>query len=377
MNILGIESSCDETSAAVVKDGRKLLSNVVASQVELHTKYGGVVPEVAARSHLEAINPVIEQALTQAFPEDEDPWAKIDAIAVTYGPGLSGALLVGVMTAKALSILKDKPLYPVNHVIGHVYANFIEPTKPNPDWQEPQFPILALIVSGLHSQIVLFRGHNDYELLGQTHDDAVGEAYDKVARLLGLGYPGGPAIEKAAVHGLDTSYMLPKARSRAAQKAKRTNNDHNLNQRRKTSLGLGEHDFSFSGLKTAVLRATQKEAGVGVDFPSFELAGKLGQKQVCDMAASFNKVAVETLVEKYVSAFGSLSVETTVICGGVAANNLLRKTIKNALPKTTSFPQKNLCTDNAAMIASLGYFESQFKEPADPHNVGIEPSLLM
>ena len=200
MNILGIESSCDETAAAVVLDGRKILSNVVNSQIDIHAIYGGVVPEVAARSHIEVINPVINQALSEA----NMTWDDIDAIAVTYAPGLMGSLLVGTLAARALAVLKGKPLYPIHHVEAHVYANFLNVTA-------PEFPLLALIVSGGHSQLVLFRDHGDYELLGQTCDDAVGEAFDKVAKILGLPYPGGPSIARAAMDGDPLKYKLPKA----------------------------------------------------------------------------------------------------------------------------------------------------------------------
>ncbi|RYZ15090.1 MAG: tRNA (adenosine(37)-N6)-threonylcarbamoyltransferase complex transferase subunit TsaD, partial [Sphingobacteriales bacterium] len=240
MKILAIESSCDETAAAVVEDGRKLHSNVIVSQIDIHAMYGGVVPEVAARSHIEVINPVINQALTDATMT----WDDIDAIAVTYAPGLIGSLLVGTLAARTLAVIHSKPLHPIHHVEAHVYANFITEqadslslTLPS---AQPEFPMLALIVSGGHSQLVLFRDHGDYELLGQTQDDAVGEAFDKVAKILGLPYPGGPSITKAALDGDAFKYKLPKAKL------------------------ADPYNFSFSGLKTAVLRAVQHD--VGVDF---------------------------------------------------------------------------------------------------------------
>ena len=290
MKILGIESSCDETAAAVVENGRRLLSNVVHSQIDIHAEYGGVVPEVAARSHLEVVNPVINRALTQAGCS----WDDIDAIAVTYAPGLIGSLLIGTLAARTLALVHDKPLYPIHHVEGHVYANFLNKTA-------PVFPILALIVSGGHSQLVLFRDHGDYELLGQTRDDAVGEAFDKVAKIIGLPYPGGPSVAKAALEGDAFKYQLPKARLDSP------------------------YDFSFSGLKTAVLRAVQAEVGVDFTFPSHELPGRLNDRQRHDFAASFQRIAIETLVDKTERAFRDHSPASVVIAGGVAANQELRR----------------------------------------------------
>ena len=382
MNILGIESSCDETAAAVVQDGEILLSNVVASQTEIHKKYGGVVPEVAARSHIEVINPVIDQALAQAFPDDPNPWDSIDAIAVTYGPGLSGSLLVGTMAARTLALIKNKPLYPVNHVVGHVYANYLQPLEKTPDWQPPVFPLLALIVSGLHSQLALFTNHFEYTLLGQTQDDAVGEAFDKVSRIIGLGYPGGPAIEKAGLLGDPQAYSFPKARMTKRDITIPAHIAKNLTSTAETN-GAGElvvqgaYDFSFSGLKTAVLRQIQREVGVGHDFPSFELAARLNESQVQNIAASFNRVAAETLVEKTLTAFREFSPETVVIAGGVAANQELRKQLQAAIPLDIQYAAMNLCTDNAAMIATLGHYAAQQRDPSNPHEVAIQPSLAM
>jgi len=246
MRILGIESSCDETSAAIVEDGRRILSNVVNSQVDIHAEYGGVVPEVAARSHIEVINPVIRQAMSQAGVT----WDDIDAIAVAYAPGLIGSLLVGVLAARMLAELHDKPLYPVHHVEGHIYANFITDQASGTSGlalpsRQPSFPMLALAVSGLHSQLMIFEHHGKYRLLGETLDDAVGEAFDKVARMLGLPYPGGPAIADIALKGDPHRYPLPKAKLKSP------------------------YDFSFSGLKTAVLRALQREVGVDHTFPKW------------------------------------------------------------------------------------------------------------
>lgn len=353
MKILGIESSCDETAASVVEDGQRLLSNVVNSQIDIHAAYGGVVPEVAARSHIEVINPVINQALNQASLT----WDDIDAIAVTYAPGLIGSLLVGTLAARTLAILKNKPLYPIHHVEAHVYANFITQqadhlslTLPS---RQPEFPMLALIVSGGHSQLVLFKNHGNYELLGQTQDDAVGEAYDKVAKILGLPYPGGPSIEKAAKEGNPKAYPLPKARLQ------------------------NPYDFSFSGLKTAVLRAVQREAGVDITFPSHQLAARLTSTQKADFAASFSHIAIETLVDKAEKAFLDYSPKSVVIAGGVAASTPLRAELSRRLPLKIEYAPMNLCTDNAAMIATLGYFYAQQKPAVSPLEFEVIPSLSM
>lgn len=342
MKILGIESSCDETAASVVEDGRRLLSNVVNSQIDIHTVYGGVVPEVAARSHLEVVLPVIEKALTDA----ETTWDDIDAIAVTYAPGLVGSLLIGTLAARTLALLKNKPLYPIHHVEGHVYANFLIE-------KAPAFPVLALIVSGGHSQLVLFRDHGDYELLGQTQDDAVGEAFDKVAKIIGLPYPGGPSIARAAESGNPQAFTFPKARMQ------------------------GAYDFSFSGLKTAVLRTVQAETGVGYDFPSHQLPERVSDVLRADIAASFQRIAVETLVDKAEKAFHDHSPASVVIAGGVAANQELRRQLSDRLPLAIEYAPINLCTDNAAMIASLGYYYAQKNEPTDPRDLEIVPSLSM
>ncbi len=357
MKILAIESTCDETAAAVVEDGYLLHSNVVATQIDIHKEYGGVVPEIAARSHLEVINPVINNALKQAGLT----WDDIDAIAVAYAPGLIGSLLVGTLAARTLAILHNKPLYPVHHVEGHVYANFITavvstnqslaslklPSK------QPKFPMLALAVSGLHSQLILFRGHGDYELLGQTLDDAVGEAFDKVAKILGLPYPGGPSVAEAALRGNPKAYQLPKAK-------------------------LAEpYDFSFSGLKTAVLRAVQREVGVDVRFPSFELAARLTDTQRDDFAASFQYTAVSTLVETAKRAFDAYQPASVIIAGGVAANTELRRQLADRIPIAIEFAPMQLCTDNGAMLGALAYFKAQAVEPTDPRLVKTIPSLSM
>ncbi|TWP08714.1 tRNA (adenosine(37)-N6)-threonylcarbamoyltransferase complex transferase subunit TsaD [TM7 phylum sp. oral taxon 350] len=342
MKILGIESSCDETAAAIVEDGKKLLSNVVVSQIDIHKEYGGVIPEIAARSHIEAINPVINKALAEANLTIDD----IDAIAVTYAPGLIGSLLIGTLAARTLAILHHKPLVKVQHVEGHVYANFLNE-------KQPEFPLLALIVSGGHSQLVLFKDHGNYELLGQTNDDAIGEAFDKVAKILGLPYPGGPAIARAAKDGDKFKYHLPDARLKHP------------------------YDFSFSGLKTAVLRAVQKEVGVSYDFPSFKLKDKLKTSEINDFAASFQYTATKTLVTKTVKAYNEFQPKSVVIAGGVAANQELREQLKVALPIDIDYAPINLCTDNAAMIATLGYYKFINGKVTDPYELEVIPSISM
>jgi len=365
MIVLGIETSCDETAAAVVEDGRRLHSSVVASSMDLHVQYGGVVPEIAARSHIEAIMPVIQQALDDAFPslagKRDAQWQKIDAIAVTYGAGLGGSLLIGVLTARTLAIVYDKPLYAINHVEGHLYANFLTETS-LPGYQlpeaQPEFPILGLIVSGGHSQLVLFRSHFDYTLLGQTSDDAIGEAYDKVAKMLGLPYPGGPSIGKKAQDGNPEAYLLPKARM------------------------AGKYDFSFSGLKTAVLRLAQELIGEDFTFPSSALSGRLSEAQKADIAASFQRVAVETVVDKTVLAYDEFQPASVIIGGGVASDPELRRQLSDRLAGSKlgpiSYTDRKLCTDNGAMIATLGCYKAMRGQPkADPYSLDISPNLSM
>ena len=342
MLVLGIESSCDETAAAVVRDGRELLSNVVQSQIDIHKAFGGVVPEVAARSHIEVVLAVVEEALQKAHVT----WDDIDAIGVTYAPGLIGSLLIGSLTARTLAIIKNKPLYNIHHVEAHVYANFLL----NP---QPKFPMLSLIVSGGHSQLVLFKNHGDYTLLGQTQDDAVGEAFDKVAKIIGLPYPGGPSVSKAAELGNDRAFQFPKARMQ------------------------GAYDFSFSGLKTAVLRRVQELCGKTHDFPSTQLAALLNDATRNDLAASFQRVAIETLVDKTEKAFNDFSPASVVIAGGVAANGELRRQLRERLPLQIEYAPINLCTDNAAMIATLTFYRAQLQKPADPYTLDVVPSLSM
>ena len=360
MKILGIESSCDETAAAIVEftDDQKLqlLSNEVASSMDLHAVFGGVVPEIAARSHIEAILPTIQQALDDA----ETDWSGIDGIAVTYGAGLGGSLLIGVLTARTLAIAHEKPLYAINHVEAHVYANFLTETSPAlstiyhlPPTQ-PAFPMLALIVSGGHSQLALFRGHFDYTLLGQTRDDAIGEAFDKVAKILGLPYPGGPSVEKKAQEGNPCAFVLPKAK--LAEK----------------------YNFSFSGLKTAVLRLAQAQVGADFTLPSTELPARLSDAQKTDIAASFLRVAIETVVDKTILAYEEFHPKSVVIAGGVAASPELRRQLTERLPIDITYTDPNLCTDNGAMIAALGCFKARLDQPqADPYTLDIAPNLSM
>lgn len=353
MKILGIETSCDETSAAVVEDGQRLLSVVTATSLDLHAQYGGVVPEIAARSHIESITPVIEQALADA----KCSWDDVDGIAVTYGAGLGGSLLIGVLAARTLAITQQKPLYAINHVEGHVYANFLTQTS-LPGFtlpkKQPEFPMLALIVSGGHSQLVLFRDHFDYTLLGQTGDDAIGEAFDKVAKMIGLPYPGGPSIAKAAEHGNSRALTLPKAKM------------------------AHKYDFSFSGLKTAVLRQVQAMCGKSYDFPSVELPGLLNEAQQADIAASFQRVAVETVVDKTLEAYKEFQPASVVIAGGVAANQELRRQLSERLPLPIAYTDIKLCTDNGAMIATLGCYKAQLRQStADPYSLDPKPNLSM
>lgn len=341
MNVLGVESSCDETAAAVVANGQQIISNVVNSQINIHKLYNGVVPEVAARSHLEVVIPVIDEAVQAA-----GGWDQIDAIANTTMPGLIGSLLIGSLSARMLAIVKNKPYYPVHHVEAHVYANFLGD-------KAPSFPFLALIISGGHSQIVLFHDHGNYELIGQTADDAVGEAFDKVAKIIGLPYPGGPSIAEAAKNGDPHRFHFPKAHM------------HN------------KYDFSFSGLKTAVLREVQSTVGVDHTFPSTKLANKLDEQTRNDFAASFQQIACETLVDKLVMATNEFQPRSVVVAGGVAANQELRRQLIERLPIPINFPTPALCTDNAAMVASLGYFKAQRTTPTDPRHLEVIPSISM
>jgi len=328
MKILGIETSCDETAAAVVEDGVGILSNQVASQVEIHARYGGIVPEVASRQHILAIIPTIEQAMTDA----KVTWSDLDGIAVTIGPGLAGSLLIGVNAAKAIALAHGIPITGVNHLEGHIYANWL--VEHGPD-SMPVFPSVSLIVSGGHSDLVLMKGHGDYVLLGRTRDDAAGEAFDKAARILDLGYPGGPAIQRAAESGT-VSVQLPRAWLK------------------------GTNDFSFSGIKTALLRLAE--------------AGKISNK--ADAAASFQEAVVDVLVAKSVAIAKEHRVKQILLSGGVAANGWLRRRLVNNSPLPVLIPDLKLCTDNAAMIAACGYFRFQAGK-IDNLDLDVVPGLKL
>ena len=316
--ILGIETSCDETAAAIVVDGRYVEANIVASQEEVHRQTGGVVPETASRLHLRDLVPVLEQTLATAGRD----WADLDAVAVTHGPGLAGSLLVGLNTAKALAFARGLALVGVNHLEGHVYANWLGEgadgeAAARPPVPEPPFPLVALIVSGGHTDLVLMDGHGAYRRLGRTLDDAAGEAFDKAARMMGLGYPGGPAIQQAAQGADPRRYPLPRAWLK------------------------GTWDFSFSGLKTAVLRVV-REAGDGLIVP--------------DLAAAFQEAIVDVLATKTVNAAREHQAQAVALAGGVAANLPLRARIAELSSVPVLIPAVRLCTDNAAMIAAAGYF---------------------
>lgn len=305
--VLGIESSCDETSAAVVVNGRKVLSNIIKSQIDIHTIYGGVVPEIASRNHVEVINQVVKETINKAGITMED----IDVVCTTYGPGLVGALLVGVSYAKGLSYALSKPLVGVNHIAGHIAANYI--TYPD---LEP--PFLCLIISGGHTHLVKINNYTDYEIIGKTKDDAIGEAYDKVARVVGLGYPGGPKIDKLAYEG-KPCIELPKTK-------------------------IGGLNFSFSGIKTAIINLNHKNPNINK----------------ADLCASFEKVTTEMLIDNVKKAIEDTKLNKVVLAGGVAANTYIRKQFETFSKEQNIkiyYPELGLCTDNAAMIAAAGYYD--------------------
>ena len=318
--VLGIESSCDETAAAVVQDGRQVLSNVIATQIDVHQKFGGVVPEIASRKHLEAVDTVVQQAIEQAGVT----FADIDAVGVTYGPGLVGALLVGVSAAKAIAMTLDKPLVPVHHIRGHICANYIQ----YPDLEPP---FLCLVASGGHSHIVLVEDYTAYRVLGQTRDDAAGEAFDKVARVLGLGYPGGPKIDAAARNGNEDMVKF-----------------------KKVSFGADSLDFSFSGIKTGVMNYLHHLEQLGKSY------------QIADIAASFQKSVVEVLTDHLLEAAKREHVSKIALAGGVACNTRLRREIETRKGDLQFYcPDPILCTDNAAMIACSAYYEAAAGHFAD------------
>ena len=350
MKILGIETSCDETAAAVVENGTRIISNVVASQIDIHARYGGVVPEIASRQHLLTIIPIIDRAISEA----KVSWQDIDGIAVTYGPGLAGSLLVGVNVAMAIALVTQLPITGVNHLEAHIYANFLSEAKnlssplngegrvrkgiPPPTSlnlsRDVRFPCLCLIVSGGHSDLVLMRGHGQFEKLGRTRDDAAGEAFDKAARILGLGYPGGPAIEQAASTG---SPCLPLPRAWLK----------------------GSYDFSFSGLKTALWHLVQR-----------------GGVSVADAAASFQLAVIDVLVTKTIEAAKQLKVGQILLSGGVAANKMLTQHFLANSPVPVLIPPPHLCTDNAAMVAACGYYHFQAGQISG-HALDVIPSLSL
>lgn len=313
--ILAIETSCDETACAVIENGRELLASTVASQMEIHARYGGVFPEVASRQHILSITPVIEQTLAGAHLSLGD----VDAIAVTRGPGLAGSLVVGVNAAKGLALGLGLPLVGVNHLEGHLYSAWVYNAGDTPP-EEPQFPLMALLVSGGHTELNLMTGHLEYQRLGATQDDAAGEAFDKVARMLDLGYPGGPAIQRAAERGDPHRFSFPRAKLDAPW------------------------DFSFSGLKTAVLREVQ-----GLEKRSNTLP-------VADLAASFQAAVVDALFEKTMQAAREHKAKEIIVAGGVSANRALRQTFLSQTEFKVHIPPISLCTDNAAMIAAAGYY---------------------
>lgn len=333
--ILGIETSCDETAAAVVADGNKVISSVVSSQIDLHSKYGGVVPELASRAHVELIIPVINEALIQA---NLDPFPNMgkatpDAIAVTVGPGLVGSLLVGVSAAKALASIWDVPFIPINHLEGHLYAAFLE----EPDLVQ-EFPLVVLLASGGHTALVEMKGHRDYILLGETIDDAAGEAFDKVGRILQLGYPGGPSIDKASMGANPDAIKFPR------------------------SLIKEGFDFSFSGLKTSVLNFAKKNQ----DF------------SIQDIAASFQEAVVDVLVTKAARAVDYTGAKGLCLAGGVAANLRLREKILDVCIEKDIrpfLPSREMCTDNAAMIGAAGFW--RFDQPDNSLSIGVDPGMKL
>ncbi|MBR3366144.1 tRNA (adenosine(37)-N6)-threonylcarbamoyltransferase complex transferase subunit TsaD [Candidatus Saccharibacteria bacterium] len=395
MYILGIETSCDETAASVVKDGKTILSNVVVSQIDIFKEYGGVIPEVAARNHLEVMLPVVHEAIRQAEKNDKQFYARnraferknhtqeerergecvpslkgIDAIAVTHTPGLIGSLLIGTLTARTLAILHNKPLYAVHHLKSHIYANWLSN-------QNPEFPLLALVVSGGHTQIIRMTAHNKFEIIGTTRDDAVGECFDKVAKILGLPYPGGPSISKAAKDGDPHKYHFPHPR---------------LSSPNRGETKYSDLDFSFSGLKTAVLREVQKAVKKPISFPSHELKNLLTKEQVNDFAASFENTATDILLENLNKALEKYP-DTKSICiaGGVSANELLRTKLGTAednfsndkeislFEKLSSavpvyVPNKSLTGDNGAMVAAAAFYEiKEGVKPTDHYTLNIYP----
>lgn len=329
MIVLGIESSCDETAAAITRDGREVLADVIYSQADIHSKYGGVVPEIASRRHIEKILYVIDKALSDAKLNKDD----IDAVAVTAGPGLVGALLVGVSAAKSLAYAWNKPLIAVNHIVGHISANFVA-------FPELEPPFVCLVASGGHSHIVNVKNYTEFEVLGATKDDAAGEAFDKVARVIGLGYPGGPKIDNAAKNGDEDAFSFPRAKTGA--------------------------DFSFSGLKTAVINTVHKMEQKGEKIPTE------------DIAASFQKAVVDVLAEKTADAAKKAGADKICLAGGVASNSKLRSEMDKAAEKEgfkIYYPPLRYCTDNAVMISAAGYFKYKYDKSLAGNDLNAYPAL--
>jgi len=385
--ILGIESSCDETAAAVVRSGEQVISNVVASQIATHQPYGGVVPELASREHLRAIVPVVRQALAEA----NQNYDSVDAIAVTQGPGLAGALLVGISYAKALAFALDKPLIAVNHLEGHIHAVLLEERQKGN--YELQFPVLALVVSGGHTHLYLAAQKSQgwtYENIGHTRDDAAGEAFDKVAKLVGLGYPGGPIVDRLAPHGDPKAVKFPPAQIKHRDRRDHRGEDRRGQKEKGAETDRPRFDFSYSGIKTAVLRYVEihgmhhsidarRQALANIPIPKLEDYLANCDKPTLDLVASFQRAIVEDLVGKTLAAARACDVATLFVTGGVAANSELRSTFERngaqeGLP--VYFPSRPLSTDNAAMIAAAAYPKFLAKDFA-AMDFSAEASLLL
>ena len=342
IKVLGIETSCDETAAGVVEGGRRMLSNVISSQADLHSAYGGVVPEVASRQHVQDLLPVLERAMANAGTALDD----VDAVAVTYGPGLAGSLITGLNAAKAIAYSLNVPLIGVNHLEGHIYASWLTSTDPE---NEPGFPLACLVASGGHTDLLLMEGHGDYKLVGRTRDDAAGEAFDKAARILGLGFPGGPEIQRVS-QGSTGEVNLPRAWMR------------------------GSRDFSFSGLKTALLHQAQAQ-GIYPEPPAAMDEVQL-EKLVRELAAGFQESVVDVVSAKLVDMARAYRVKGLVLGGGVTANARLREEITRRSPFPVIIPPPVLCADNGAMIAACGYY--QFRRGEEwPMELDIDPGLLL
>ena len=340
MKVLGIETSCDETGAAVVEDGRLVHSNVLASQAEIHAVYGGIVPEVASRQHLLTIIPVVRQALDDAGVRLAD----LDGISVTYGPGLAGSLLIGVNAAKGLAMAAGLPLIGVNHLEGHVYASWLDGENPE---ESPGFPVICLVASGGHTDLILMEGHGRFTLVGRTRDDAAGEAFDKGARMLGLGFPGGPAIQEVAstARGEEPSFPRPRVK--------------------------GTLDFSFSGLKTALLRRAEERGW----YPPNDETNPDPQ-QVANVAAAYQEALVDSMVARTLEAVTRYKVKGVLLGGGVAANTLLRDQVTRRSPVQVVVPRPELCTDNGAMIGGAGWFHLRHDSPYQL-DLDVVPNLAL